>query len=476
MKKLFSEALKEYSAFKESQTGNSKISVAEVKELREEFKRVRKETSKENSYKDASSKRNFAKVVKNFADFKESKTGSRSITSAEIAMLREGLKEKGPKEVSFEKVNHRISEAKVQKKTENKSDFDKLVEQYTNYKLQKTGTKVLTIQERMKLRNEFNRIEEAKKAEKDPTKSEPKTLKEAIIAYSEYKKANNGNGKVTREEFEAIRQEFKESKAAANQAAENKPVENKAASAPNGNDIVKSLKEAADCVRMGRRALKEGDIPLAQDMATQAGNAVDAATGAAPDASAIDPTLAQKITDVKVAVDDLATAAGVSAPVDLGANVAANIPPVEGQPVDATTAAPAPVQENKIDVNAVMSRINERKAAIDNKDNPYNVKDITAGDPTGIDKMEFATAGNETNQSQLAKIPSAQALAKGSDKNVVRFGKDETYTPPKGVQAVGSAKKESKSLDEQDVDRYLEKLDFKKIFSQSNGVIDAPEC
>lgn len=466
MKKLFSEALKEYSAYKEAHCGNGKVSVAEVKQLREEFKRVRKETSKENSYKDAGTKRNFAKVVKDFADFKESKTGNRSVTSAEIAMLREGLKTKSCKTTNPEKVNHRISEAKVEKK---ENSFDKFVEDYVNYKSQKTGNKVITIQERMKLRNEYNKMTEAKKAEEAAPRAEPKTLKEAIIAYSEYKKANCGNGKVSREEFDAIKKEFKESK------NEN---QNNTAKAPNGNDIVKSLKEAADCVRLGRRALKEGDLPLAQDMAAQAGNAVDAATGAAPDATAIDPVLAQKITDVKVAIDDLATAAGVSAPVDLGANVAANIPPVEGQPVDATTAAPAPapVQENKIDVDAVMARINERKAAVDNKDNPYNVKDITAGDPTGIDKMEFATAGNETNASQLAKVPSAQALAKGSDKNVTRFGKDETYTPPKGVQAVGTAKKESKSLDEQDVDRYLEKLDFKKIFSQSNGVIDAPEC
>ena len=458
--KLFSEALKEYSLYKESKCGNGKVTIAEVKELREEFKRVREEKSRRNSYRDAGKGANFSKVLNDYSKFKESKTGSKYVTKEEVAAIRKGLKERAQEPKSY---NKKIREANVSKNPAvKKNSFQSMLEKYASYKEKRTGNSTVTIQERMMLRDEYNKLKEEKIASRAKA-AEPKTLKEAIIAYSKYKESKCGNKVLTREEFDAVKAEF------------NKTKQNVKA-APDGNKVVASLKEAADCVRMGRRALKEGDMPLAQDMAAQAGAAVDAATGAAPDAAAIDPALAQKITDVKTAVDDLAAAAGVSAPVDLGANVPAGVPAVEGQPVDATTAAPAPVQESKVDVDAVMARINERKAALSGKDNPYNVKDITAGDPTGIDRMEFATAGNETNPSQLAKVPSAQQLAKGTDKDVVRFGKDATFTPPKGVQAVGSSKKESKSLDEQDVDRYLERLDFKKIFSQSNGVIDAPEC
>lgn len=466
--KLFSEALKEYSLYKESKCGNGKVTIAEVKELREEFKRVREEKSRRNSYRDAGKGANFSKVLDDYSKFKESKTGSKYVTKEEVIAIRKGLKERAQEPKTYVKKVRESDKNFSKNPTAKKSDFHSLLERYASYKERKTGDSTVTIQERMMLRDEYNKLKEEKKAAQVKA-AEPKTLKEAIIAYSKYKESKCGNKVLTREEFDAVKAEFNKTKQTEEKAA------------PDGNKVVASLKEAADCVRMGRRALKEGDMPLAQDMAAQAGAAVDAATGAAPDAAAIDPALAQKITDVKTAVDDLAAAAGVSAPVDLGANVPAGVPAVEGQPVDATTAAPAPApvqesQENKVDVDAVMARINERKAALNGKDNPYNVKDITAGDPTGIDRMEFATAGNETNPSQLAKVPSAQQLAKGTDKDVVRFGKDETFTPPKGVQAVGSSKKESKSLDEQDVDRYLERLDFKKIFSQSNGVIDAPEC
>ena len=451
--KSFNETVKEYSLYKEAKCGDRKVTVAELHALRDEYREDHKIVARAHSFNEATSGNNFMKVVHQYAQFKEQKTGSNHVTSNEIRMLKEGLKKNASINFQHKTMN------------ESSSPFATLLKEYSKFKEAKCGDSTVTLNERIALRASL----------KPATiiTVEPKTFKEAIDQYAAYKKQRSGNvnAKITRDEFDAVKNAFYEKKT------------------PNVNDkVITNLKEAVDCIRLGRRALKEGDMPLAQDMAGQAGAAVDAANAVAPAGApvAIDPTLAQKITDVKTAVDDLATAAGVSAPVNLGADAGAGIPPVAGQPAagaatpavgaDQTGAAPAQMPEStKIDVDAVRERIAARKAYLDESDkNPYEVKDITAGQETGIDKMKFDGAGVETNPTQLS-TPTIKQIEKGTDKDVVRWGADATFTPPKGVKPVGGVKESTEeSLTDKDVQKYLEKLDFKKIFSQSNGVISGP--
>lgn len=460
----FNETLKKFSKFKEEKTGSGNVTAEEVRQIREHIQAMSESEKKANSYKEANEGKNFMKVVREYASFKEAETGSNHVTAEEIKQLREGLVARAQK----------MEESKVEEKTE--QTFENILQEFAAFKKANGADEKVTIAERVELRKTFNAqlkaIKEAaeKPAEEKPAEEKveaPKTLKEAVEAASAKKLAETGDRKITREEFEAIKKEFNESKAAAEATTEEKPAEKVEESTSNVEKVIASLKEAANCVKLGRHALKEGDLPMAQDMAAQAGAAVDAANAALPapveGETPVDPVLAQKVTDVKVAVDDLAAAAGVAAPADLGADPNAGIPAVEGQPAagDAaldpaaqTPAAPAPVQESV--ESEIQARIDARKAELEESaKNPYEVKDIT-GEPLA-DNTVIQGAGEETNASQLAKVPTAKQLLAGSDKDVYRFGDKETTTPPKGV-------KES-TLPEADINKYLEKLDFKKIFT-----------
>lgn len=450
----FNETLKRFSAYKEAKTGSGNVTADEVKQIREHVQNASDKAKKANSYKEANTGKNFMKVVREFASFKEAETGSNHVTAEEIQQLREGLEARAAKKIEESKTP--VVESKEDTKT-----FEKIVEEFAAFKKANGSDEKVTIAERVELRKNFNAQLKAMKEAAEAPKAEvaaeaPKTLKEAVEAASAKKLAETGDGKISREEFDAIKKAFNESKEAPAKVEESKG---------SVETVIASLKEAANCVKLGRHALKEGDLPMAQDMAAQAGAAVDAANAALPapveGQVAVDPALAQKITDVKVAVDDLAMTAGVGAPTDLGADPAAGIPAVEGQPaagdatLDPAAQTPvAPVQESV--ESEIQARINARKAELEESaKNPYEVKDITG--EQGKDNTVVQGAAEETNASQLAKVPTAKQLLAGSDKDVYRFGDKETTTPPKGV-------KES-TLPEADVEKYLEKLDFKKIFS-----------
>jgi hypothetical protein len=390
--------------------------------------------------------KSFRETVKDYSLYKESKKGTGVVTKNELYALRHEYREALHRESMKSRMHSHMDESA------HDSSFSKVIRDYSEYKMSKCGDSSVSLNERIAIRSAIR--SEAMKESKGI--ANPNSLREAVEGYSAYKKARTGNAKLTREEFEAVKKAYK-----AESMKESKS-SNKSAT------VIKNLKEAVDCIKLGRHALKEGDVQMAQDMAGQAGAAVDAAgQAAAPVAPmgqpAIDPALVQKITDVKTAVDDLAAAAGVSAPVDLGANPAAGVPPVEGQPAagaatpDANAAQTGLPESKRIDIAAVRERIAARKASLDE-----GVAHHEAFVPGGIANTDFA-GSTETNPSQLT-IPTVKQIEKGTDKDVVRWGPGTT-TPPKGVQPVGSVKKES-TLPEQDVDHYLERVDFKKIFDQ----------
>ena len=431
MVKTFGKMLKDYASFKEAKCGSSVITPEETRALRKEFNESAKRNVSKVGRMTESKDPAFAKLLKQFASFKESKTGSSEITMNERIALRAKFNES--------------------KKTEKEdTSFAKVLKEYAAFKEAKTGNSRVTADEIHALKENFDKkTKESAKPVKKATKAEE--FRTALKEYAQFKRVKTGdtNAKVTAAEYDTIREAIFGKKS-----------------------VGDKLNEAIAAVKAGRAALREGDINAAANMAGQAQDALAGIPDPNAPAANVDPAIAQQITDVKTAVDALATAAGVGPAVDLGADPNAGVPPVDGQP--AAGAAPAdpnvaPMPEStegKLDLNAIRERIAQRKAELNegkaaSAANPYAVKDLT---PTAKqpDHIETRNPGVEDNVSQLAKIPTAKQLLTGTDKNVVRWGAGETTEAPKAAAKMG----------ESEFDKYIfDKFDFNKLYEMTDGVI-----
>lgn len=432
MVKTFGKMLKDYASFKEAKCGSSVITPEETRALRKEFNESAKKRVSKVGRMTESKDPAFAKLLKQFASFKEAKTGSSEITMNERIALRAKFNES--------------------KKTEKEdTSFAKVLKEYAAFKEAKTGNSRVTADEIHALKENFD------KKTKEPVKPVKKTTKAeefrtALKEYAQFKRVKTGdtNAKVTAAEYDTIREAIFGKKT-----------------------VSDKLNEAIAAVKAGRAALREGDINAAANMAGQAQDALAGIPDPNAPAANVDPAIAQQITDVKTAVDALATAAGVGPAVDLGADPNAGVPPVDGQPAagvapaDPNAAAPMPEStEGKLDLNAIRERIAQRKAELNegksaSAANPYAVKDLT---PTTKqpDHVETKNPGVEDNVSQLAKIPTAKQLLTGTDKNVVRWGAGETTEAPKAAAKMG----------ESEFDKYIfDKFDFNKLYEMTDGVI-----
>ena len=423
--------LKDYASFKEAKCGSSVITPEETRALRKEFNESAKKTVSKVGRMTESKDPAFAKLLKQFASFKEAKTGSSEITMNERIALRAKFNES--------------------KKTEKEdTSFAKVLKEYAAFKEAKTGNSRVTADEIHALKENFDKkTKEPAKPVKKATKAEE--FRTALKEYAQFKKVKTGdtNAKVTAAEYDTIREAIFGKKS-----------------------VGDKLNEAIAAVKAGRAALREGDINAAANMAGQAQDALAGIPDPNAPAANVDPAIAQQITDVKTAVDALATAAGVGPAVDLGADPNAGVPPVDGQPAAGAApadpnAAPMPEStEGKLDLNAIRERIAQRKAELNegkaaSAANPYAVKDLT---PTAKqpDHIETRNPGVEDNVSQLAKIPTAKQLLTGTDKNVVRWGAGETTEAPKAAAKMG----------ESEFDKYIfDKFDFNKLYEMTDGVI-----
>ena len=431
MVKTFGKMLKDYASFKEAKCGSSVITPEETRALRKEFNESAKKTVSKVGRMTESKDPAFAKLLKQFASFKESKTGSSEITMNERIALRAKFNES--------------------KKTEKEdTSFAKVLKEYAAFKEAKTGNSRVTADEIHALKENFDKkTKEPAKPVKKATKAEE--FRTALKEYAQFKKVKTGdtNAKVTAAEYDTIREAIFGKKT-----------------------VSDKLNEAIAAVKAGRAALREGDLNAAANMAGQAQDALAGIPDPNAPAANVDPAIAQQITDVKTAVDALATAAGVGPAVNLGADPNAGVPPVDGQPAAGTAPAdPNAVsmpesKAGKLDLNAIRERIAQRKAELNegkaaSAANPYAVKDLT---PTAKqpDHIETRNPGVEDNVSQLAKIPTAKQLLTGTDKNVVRWGAGETTEAPKAAAKMG----------ESEFDKYIfDKFDFNKLYEMTDGVI-----
>ena len=423
--------LKDYASFKEAKCGSSVITPEETRALRKEFNESAKRKVSKVGRMTESKDPAFAKLLKQFASFKEAKTGSSEITMNERIALRA-----------------KFNESKKANKAS--TSFTKVIREYAAFKEAKTGNARVTA-------GEIHALKEGlagkTKMSAKPTKKVTKAaeFRTALKEYADFKKlkTGNANAKVTAAEYDTIREAIFGKKS-----------------------VRDKLNEAIAAVKAGRAALREGDINAAANMAGQAQDALAGIPDPNAPAANVDPAIAQQITDVKTAVDALATAAGVGPAVNLGADPNAGVPPVDGQP--AAGAAPADPnavsmpesRAGKLDLNAIRERIAQRKAELNegkaaSAANPYAVKDLT---PTAKqpDHIETRNPGVEDNVSQLAKIPTAKQLLTGTDKNVVRWGAGETTEAPKAAAKMG----------ESEFDKYIfDKFDFNKLYEMTDGVI-----
>ena len=431
MVKTFGKMLKDYASFKEAKCGSSVITPEETRALRKEFNESAKRNVSKVGRMTESKDPAFAKLLKQFASFKESKTGSSEITMNERIALRAKFNES--------------------KKTEKEdTSFAKVLKEYAAFKEAKTGNSRVTADEIHALKENFDKkTKEPAKPVKKATKAEE--FRTALKEYAQFKRVKTGdtNAKVTAAEYDTIREAIFGKKT-----------------------VSDKLNEAIAAVKAGRAALREGDINAAANMAGQAQDALAEIPDPNAPAANVDPAIAQQITDVKTAVDALATAAGVGPAVNLGADPNAGVPPVDGQPAAGTAPAdPNAVsmpesKAGKLDLNAIRERIAQRKAELNegkaaSAANPYAVKDLT---PTAKqpDHIETRNPGVEDNVSQLAKIPTAKQLLTGTDKNVVRWGAGETTEAPKAAAKMG----------ESEFDKYIfDKFDFNKLYEMTDGVI-----
>ena len=434
MVKTFGKMLKDYASFKEAKCGSSVITPEETRALRKEFNESAKKTVSKVGRMTESKDPAFAKLLKQFASFKESKTGSSEITMNERIALRAKFNES--------------------KKTEKEdTSFAKVLKEYAAFKEAKTGNSRVTADEIHALKENFDKKTKEPAGPAKPVKKATKAeeFRTALKEYAQFKKVKTGdtNAKVTAAEYDTIREAIFGKKS-----------------------VGDKLNEAIAAVKAGRAALREGDINAAANMAGQAQDALAGIPDPNAPAANVDPAIAQQITDVKTAVDALATAAGVGPAVNLGADPNAGVPPVDGQP--AAGAAPADPnavsmpesRAGKLDLNAIRERIAQRKAELNegkaaSAANPYAVKDLT---PTAKqpDHIETRNPGVEDNVSQLAKIPTAKQLLTGTDKNVVRWGAGETTEAPKAAAKMG----------ESEFDKYIfDKFDFNKLYEMTDGVI-----
>ena len=431
MVKTFGKMLKDYASFKEAKCGSSVITPEETRALRKEFNESAKKKVSKVGRMTESKDPAFAKLLKEFASFKEAKTGSSEITMNERIALRAKFNES---------------------KKVNKADtsFTKVIKEYAAFKEAKTGNARVTAGEIHALKEGLAR---KTKMSAKPTKKVTKAVefRTALKEYADFKKlkTGNANAKVTAAEYDTIREAIFGKKS-----------------------VRDKLNEAIAAVKAGRAALREGDINAAANMAGQAQDALAGIPDPNAPAANVDPAIAQQITDVKTAVDALATAAGVGPAVNLGADPNAGVPPVDGQPAAGTAPAdPNAVsmpesKAGKLDLNAIRERIAQRKAELNegkaaSAANPYAVKDLT---PTAKqpDHIETRNPGVEDNVSQLAKIPTAKQLLTGTDKNVVRWGAGETTEAPKAAAKMG----------ESEFDKYIfDKFDFNKLYEMTDGVI-----
>lgn len=301
----------------------------------------------------------FSEAVRQYSEEKKARGLSSVVNSKELAKIRKLYKEGAFDRPSRKPVreNRNVLANKLDRESYREAKqnmYDKLLAEFRDYKESKGLGRGVTKEQKEKILKEAaRRVLGNRQAYREQTilmgtSSKPQYLKDkAHTVYAGPKMKEECDEKECDGEE---KEDLKESKVLGDK-----------------NKILASIREARRNVFKAKVALKENDMLGAVDATQAAGDAINAAGGAVDAAAegAVPQNIVDSVTNVKTAVDQLATQCGIESPVDFGGDPNAGVPAVDGtmQDPNAAGAAAQPVMEGN-SIDARKARLAKREALL----------------------------------------------------------------------------------------------------------------
>lgn len=324
-----------------------------------------------------------------------------------------------------------------------------VIKSYRAWKMKEHGTSNITAKEVKLLRESLNKktgsLKESTsklRATRPTSKADPKSknvLLERISSYREWKMKEHGIDTVNAKEVRLLKESIVAEKVETN--------------------VSKKIHEARVSLVKAKRKLREGDMQGAADMTQMAGDNINAAGDMAAGAPVQLPdNIVNAITNVKTAIDSLATEAGIQSPVDLSGNPEADIPPVDGGVEDPNaTAADPNAQAQQPVLESVKARLEAREKRI-----KENIWDDTQ-------KLQKTLNPDFTQKKPVDTTPSPDTIQIPSTSKLLNGTKDAADTwPTKPISEPSSKKKvkeEEESITNSWADRHVREALEKNTFN-----------
>lgn len=324
-----------------------------------------------------------------------------------------------------------------------------VIKSYRAWKMKEHGTSNITAKEVKLLRESLNKktgsLKESTsklRATRPTSKAAPKSknvLLERISSYREWKMKEHGIDTVNAKEVRLLKESIVAEKVETN--------------------VSKKIHEARVSLVKAKRKLREGDMQGAADMTQMAGDNINAAGDMAAGAPVQLPdNIVTAITNVKTAIDSLATEAGIQSPVDLSGNPEADIPPVDGGVEDPNAATADPnAQAQQLVLESVKARLEAREKRI-----KENIWDDTQ-------KLQKTLNPDFTQKKPVDTTPSPDTIQIPSTSKLLNGTKDAADTwPTKPISEPSSKKKvkeEEESITNSWADRHVREALEKNTFN-----------
>ena len=324
-----------------------------------------------------------------------------------------------------------------------------VIKSYRAWKMKEHGTSNITAKEVKLLRESLNKKSGSLKestsklrATRPTSKAAPKSknvLLERISSYREWKMKEHGIDTVNAKEVRLLKESIVAEKVETN--------------------VSKKIHEARVSLVKAKRKLREGDMQGAADMTQMAGDNINAAGDMAAGAPVQLPdNIVTAITNVKTAIDSLATEAGIQSPVDLSGNPEADIPPVDGGVEDPNAATADPnAQAQQPVLESVKARLEAREKRI-----KENIWDDTQ-------KLQKTLNPDFTQKKPVDTTPSPDTIQIPSTSKLLNGTKDAADTwPTKPISEPSSKKKvkeEEESITNSWADRHVREALEKNTFN-----------
>lgn len=344
----------------------------------------------------------FSEAVKSYSQWKLENKGTSKVSSKELAALRKQYREGNIVDTKRRPTSMREGAA--------------LLRRYSSWKLKEHGTSKVTEAERRLLLKESASLREPKVS-----------LSREIKKYSEWKEMNHGTSKVTMREVAVLKKHLLRESECEDCEPQQEEQPEAGEEKLTESTIRESMREARKAIYRAKKALREGDMAMAQDATMDAADAMPPADGVADAAAqgAVPQNIVDAVSAIQASVNDLATQCGIEPPVDPAADPNAGVPAVDGvADPNAAAGAPAgadPMMEAK-DLKDVKNRLKEREERINSVKAMNTVQNPLAdiGD-TVNPEMYAARKVNKTDSPDTVPTPSTQSLISGTEKGATKW-------------------------------------------------------